>query len=479
MKLTLLILLLSLLSETVFSGTYYVSSYAEAEKGDGTFDNPWASLSEAVAKVPDDGSTVLVLDGTYHGHVRFNRRFSTAANFKALHPYKAVLTNDSDTEQVVTIFGGANFTFEGFEIKRPKSSKGPLLMQIQQSIEQAENITIRNNIFHDSYNDDLLKINNGCNHIVVEGNVFYNQFGFDEHIDVNGVTFVTIRDNIFFNDFEGSRRGDKHNTGAFVVIKNSAHLKENHDIVVRRNIFLNWEGSREKSFLMVGEDGKSFYEATSVLVENNLMLGNSNRRMKAAFSVMGAKDVTFRNNTIAGDLPSDAYAVRLMRWRDNPKNRNVVFYNNIWSDPTGTMGKFSTGDRSDTKEEQLKNNLFYNGGSAFQPEKSTMNVMDDKSARIGDPQLADQQDIVMPRWQPESGAFLSGSQTIREEFERLAARYGEPASGSIARYSSDPDNTPADDILGNPRGLLPDIGAFDTSAVTSIFRSSATFSATW
>ena len=72
----------------------------------------------------------------------------------------------------------------------------------------AEDIIIRNNIFHDSYNNDLLKINNVCDNILVEGNLFYNQSGSDEHIDVNGVTNVTIQDNIFFNDFEGSGRPD-------------------------------------------------------------------------------------------------------------------------------------------------------------------------------------------------------------------------------------------------------------------------------
>lgn len=38
-----------------------------------------------------------------------------------------------------------------------------------------ERITLRNNIIHDSYNNDLLKIVSGARHIFIEGNIFYNQ----------------------------------------------------------------------------------------------------------------------------------------------------------------------------------------------------------------------------------------------------------------------------------------------------------------
>ena len=55
-------------------------------------------------------------------------------------------------------------------------------------------VSLRNNILHDSYNNDILKINNGAGNITVEGNVFHNQTGSDEHIDVNSVTDVIMCD---------------------------------------------------------------------------------------------------------------------------------------------------------------------------------------------------------------------------------------------------------------------------------------------
>ena len=71
------------------------------------------------------------------------------------------------------------------------------LIGIPSGDEAVSHITLRNNILHDSYNNDILKINNGAWHITVAGNHFYNQTGHDEHVDTNSVTGVTIQDNIF------------------------------------------------------------------------------------------------------------------------------------------------------------------------------------------------------------------------------------------------------------------------------------------
>ncbi len=460
-------LILLLVSCRVFAGVYYVSVTGTPQKGDGSIRNPWASLTEAILRIPDDGSTVFVLDGTYEGVVALNRRFTHPTTFKARNAYRAVLVNSSTTMQVITIFGGANITLEGFEIKRPDSSAtGTLMMQVQTAKKKpAQNIIIRNNIIHDSFNNDLLKINNVCDHILVEGNIFYNQSGPDEHIDINAVSFVTVQDNIFFNDFAGSKRSNQKNTGSFMVIKNSSGKKDTRDIVVRRNVFLNWEGSAAKSFVMIGEDGKDYFEAEDVLVENNLMLGNSTNRMLAPFSVSGGKNITFRNNTVTGKFRSRAIGASLKQVGFNPKNRNIRFYNNVWSNSSDTTTFLIDGEASETRDSLLHNNLYYNINDPVAEDKKShlLRISDDQRARIGDALLPDPKGLILPRWNPFTFTFLSGNSTIREEFERLVTLYGVPGPGSPAFDSADATNAPVDDILGQRRYSAPDLGAFETA----------------
>jgi len=83
------------------------------------------------------------------------------------------------------------------------------------------------------------------------------------------------------------------------------------------------------------------------------------------------RDVIFRNNTITGDLPAHAYAMRLNQEGRNPPNLNLSFMNNIWSDPTGTMANFSDGKPDEAKQVKLSNNGFWNGGQGNTARRGT------------------------------------------------------------------------------------------------------------
>jgi hypothetical protein len=292
---------------------------------------------------------------------------------------------------------------------------------------------------------------------------------------VNGVTDIVIQDNIFFNDFAGSGRSDESNTKHFIVVKDSNDSSDGLEgaerITIQRNIFLNWEGDAE-TFVQIGNDGKPYHEAEMVWVVNNLMIGNSGNMANAAFGVRGAKDVTFANNTIVGDLPAAAYAFWINITEDNPLNENIAFYNNIWADSTGTMGasgsgdanKFATGDAAATTNLVLHNNLYWNGGTAI-PAGEPISPTDDDRRVVADPELeTDQSGVVLPRWQ--GTAFLSGNTTIRQEFERLVDEYGRLPNTSPAIGQADPIFAPEDDILGNFRGGVADMGAFEYDTVT-------------
>jgi hypothetical protein len=460
------------------AANFYVATDGNDQTGDGTIGSPWASITHALDSVPD-GSTILVKPGTYLGRVRLRGQFSLGVTVRSEIPYQARLRHDST---VVTCFYGQGITLEGFDISHDGSSAGALVIQIQDLLgdpggsEIVSHITIRDNILHDSYNNDILKINNGAGLVTVEGNIFYNQTGHDEHIDINSVTDIIVQENVFFNDFEGSGRPNTNNTGSFIVIKDSNGNDDTNlgsrDITVRRNVFLNWEGNSGSYFLLVGEDGKPYHEAENVLVENNLFLGNASNLIRSSFGVKGGKDITFRNNTVSGDLPALAYTMRLNTEGTNPPNENIQFYNNIWSDPTGTFGAenpSSPNDFSDTPPGEtlswvLDHNLYWNGGQPIPTSGSELiNYTDDLNGITSNPELGDPGSLILPRWVPGSNQFADGSDTTREAFMRLVNDYGAIESSSPAIDMANSSQAPNEDILGNQRGIGmgPDIGAYE------------------
>ena len=335
-------------------------------------------------------------------------------------------------------------------------------------------IVLRDNVLHDSFDNDIVKINNGASHVTVAGNVFYNQSGTDEHVDVNSVTDVVIQDNVFFNDFAGSGRANGNDTSHYIVVKDSNGADDTNlgseRITIRRNVFLNWEGSDGSYFVLVGEDGNPFFEARDVTIESNLFLGNAANVQRAAFGVKGARDVTFRNNTVSGDLPALAYALRLNREGANLANANVVVANNVWSDPTGTMGAdgrgsgndFSDTPPADTASFLLWSNVYWNGGAPVpSSDAELVNPEDDAARTVADPRLPGLAGIVPPRWIPAQGRFADGSARIRRAFRRLVKRYGIPAADGAGIGAADPAYAPARDILRRVRdAAAPDAGTY-------------------
>jgi hypothetical protein len=238
---------------------------------------------------------------------------------------------------------------------------------------------------------------------------------------------------------------------------------------------MNWEGDPSEQFLTIGNDGKPFHEAKDVQIENNLFIGNSNNEAHAVLGVRGGKNLTFVNNTITGNFPTNAYAFRIEIIGSNPPNENILFYNNIWSDPTGTMGAdasgddsgFSDGQPATTINAQLNNNLYWNGGLAIPSGEFFSPMVDDANRLVANPLLnTNQNGLILPRWQ--GSAFPSGNTTIRQEFLRLIEQYGTIPINSSAVGQANLAYTPADDILGNPRDGASDLGAYEVSLGPSV-----------
>lgn len=472
---------LALTASAAGGATFWVATDGDDGTGDGSSGMPWATIEHALGAVPDE-SLILVRPGTYQGRVHLDGRFAVGVTVRSELPYRARLRHDAT---VVTCFYGQGIALEGFDIAHDGAGAGGLVIQVQDLLDGAdrvERITLRDNVIHDSWNNDLLKVNNGAGDVLVEGNMFYNQEGSDEHIDVNSVTDVVVRDNVFFNDFEGSGRPNGNDTSSYIVIKDSNAgddgILGSERISVRRNVFLHWQGSTGSNFVLLGEDGQPFYEARDVLVENNLMLGDSGNTMRASFGVKGCRDVVFRHNTVVGDLPALAYAMRLNLEGANQIVDNVSFRHNVWSDPTGTMGATAGGggnDFSDTPPGEtqswvLERNLYWNGAQPIPEDPGELiNYTDDAQRIVADPQLPAATGITLPRWLPGPALFADGSTSIRQVFESLVALYGTFPAASPLRDGALPGDSPPDDILGLPRDASPDLGAWEWRAPQWIF----------
>jgi hypothetical protein len=168
----------------------------------------------------------------------------------------------------------------------------------------------------------------------------------------------------------------------------------------------------------------------------------------------------FRNNTIVGDLPSSAFAARINREGDNRAGQAIRFFNNVWSDPTGTMADFSDTAAGDVGSFTLSHNLYWNGGSNIPfGNDDVLNYTADRKRVVADPGLADPRDLEPPRWLPQQGTFAGGAKSIAECRLSLIERYGRPRGAALVG-TADPAAAPHDDIRGHARNGRPDIGAY-------------------
>ena len=250
------------------------------------------------------------------------------------------------------------------------------------------------------------------------------------------------------------------------------------DIIVDGNVFLNWSGDVGSAFLTIGEEPVDHYHAVGVTVENNLMIGNTGDTMRAALVVRASRDIVFRHNTIVGDLPSQNYGFWFDRRDPQPPSENIVVANNVWSDPTGTMGaergslSFSDALRGLVQDRIFSTNLFWNGGDDLPDDEGDdgsgdmFRIGSDGERIEGDPRLPQVGvDVSLPRLRDDGAGFEDGSATVREAFERLVRNYGQPAEGSPLLDAADPDLASKHDILGHPRpsagSAAADLGAVE------------------
>jgi hypothetical protein len=450
--------------------TRYLSPTGDDAKGDGSRQRPWKTIRFATDHVADDGASIILLDGVYEGSQSIGRHFTQTCTICAENPYRARLRSPADRNRVFYCYDGSNVKLQGLEMFGSGATAGEYMVHLGGS--KVHDLTFENCIIHDSYNNDLIKINDLANHILFRGCIYFNQtdHGGDEHFDINTVTDIAVEDSIFFNDYAGSGRKSENQAHAFIVIKNSSNKPDiTQRIALRRNIFLNWQGRADEAFILLGEDGKPFFEAQKVTIENNLFIHNSPLRLWSTLLMKGGlRDITFRANTIVGHpliRATGGLAAVCLRIDQNPPMGDINFCNNMWCDRTGEMSRFSMSDGkvfAPGSKQVISNNLYWNGGKSVPTTPNDVLVPGrDAKKVLADPGLPDPSgEVLLPRLDPATGKFPSGQTSIRGEFERLVNRYATLGASSPAIGAADVANMPATDILGRPRGKQPDVGCY-------------------
>jgi hypothetical protein len=449
-------------------GTFYVSLAGDDATGDGSPGRPWRTIEHAASAVPAAGGfTILVRNGLYDGPTFIRRAFTNEVIVKAEEPYGATLTNVANNDAILSVIldspndGPVHITFEGFVFSNEGTSLGPCTQRAGHMVflSNVSNFTLRNNIIYGNNRrprcNNMIKANivgatKPWHDIRFEGNLFGNPPALDGNdlIDIFEPTEFDICDNIFFSDRGGSIGG------SFVALRRRwGATTRSPRYHINRNVFLNYEGGSDAAFIRIGGWGDPISDA---LIENNLMIGNSSTTMAAPVILEDASDITLRANTVVGNLPSSAFAFRLGTYADGPAPVRIFVYNNIFSDPTSTMGELvATFGNGDIGATVFNRNLYWNGDGVAPG-------TNDPAPLEANPLLAtDQSGTIVPVWDVANRRFASGSRTVREEFERLVRTYGAISVGSPASNAAVVDRMPTEDILGLPRDGTPDLGAFE------------------
>ncbi len=474
---------------------YYVSTVGTNNSTCGTELSPCASIGYAVGRLPSaGGDTIIVKDGTYTGQNSITAAFSNWTVIKAENPYQVKITNPGgealgifEAEDKHIIVEGFIFSNRHASYTCPNGREPNVLVHI----ENASFVIMRNNIFSGNNTpgncNELLKINragidNYPHEIEITGNLFYDRpsAAGTDMIDSVIPGELDITDNIFFE--RNSPSGH-----SFITIKRQAQsanapggTPRSPRFKFQRNVFLNWSGATDQAMLQLGEDGTPEYkpQISDALIENNLFVGNSSDNIGAVFQFKDSENITVRANTIVGNFPNYyssgstyAFAFRFETVMSDSVVRDVFAGNNIFSDPTGTMGpRFAGGSGTiEAASIILDHNIYYNGGLDPLDLDGSLPFSikvpaDDLDPIIADPLLPGQSSVVLPEYNETSDIFISGNTTIRREFERLVSDFATIPENSPAKDTANPSNMPGDDILGMARDLSPDLGAFEYGA---------------
>lgn len=448
-----------------FTNSYfYLATTGNDHTNCGSITDPCATIDYMIPRVPDNGSTIIVRDGTYTGIFKVsNRKFTNWLTIRAEHRYQALIRNSGNF--ALAIFNAGHVILQGFDVARTDpGSTDPLLAHIFQA---SDHIILIDNMLHDSQNNDVMKINEGSTPILLTRNLFWNQFsGAGQLIDANGTHDTFMVNNMYFENYTGALPADSNH---FVIVKDSDLTQNSRRNWVIGEVMLNWEQRNGSAFVGAGEDGLAWYETQDMHIQNCLMIRNSIYTQRSATNFKGVKGIAYTNNTIVGSGPTHEMAFRANDEGANPPNMDIAFNNNIWSvTAPNSQVAFDSSANTQNQNFTLFHNVAWNYGQPLPTgcgDGGCTNIVEfssDPAGIITDPGFASQAGIQLPIWNGTS--FPSGETDIWSEAKRIALAYGTPTNATIYG-TADKDTAPYEDLLFRPRGSSPDPGAIQHDAV--------------
>ena len=435
-------------------GTYYVS-LSGSDAWPGSKAQPWRTVGHALAAVPSGGGyLVLVGPGTYEEQLQARRSFGQQVTFRSELPYRAKLTARANP---VLDVQGARVTFESFELTGQAAAGTTGLVYFW----QADGCTLRDNVIHDSYLNDLVRVLKS-QAITLEGNLLYNPADGSQWVDVSGASQdVVLQDNIFMGDYAGSGRAVPANVKSMLAVRTSSTTAAaTQRTSVRRNIFVHFDsGTTVEPVISLGGADQPYLEVDDATVENNFVALNGTS-VSGAIAIRAARKVTVRANTVLGDAASAPFAGFVGRASaSNPKSEAILIANNVYARPDGRMDHLLRSPAAQITSASLRRNLYWNRGKPVPTDPTDLlNYTADPSAVLGDPVSTSLVGAPLPRF--EGPGFRGGYATIRDAFVALAG-FAALGTGSAAQDAADRTQMPATDLLGRARGTAPDIGAFE------------------
>jgi hypothetical protein len=359
---------------------FYVSSDGD-DGNPGTLSQPWRTLQKAADTVPA-GSAVNVRDGIYNEQVTINVSGSSASGFITFRNYNdeapildgTGLIVPDDNSGIFFIANRSYIIIQGFDIRNYQSSKSdvvPIGINIRGD---SNHIEIRNNrIYNIETNADVDAGLSGAdahgiavygtdasassNNIIIDGNELYNlKLGSSEALVVNGnVETFTISNNIIH---------DVNNIGIDIIGFEGTASDETFDQarngIISSNTVYNLSSFGNPSYGDEYSAGGIYADGgKDTIIEKNIIY-NADIGIEIASEHHNrvTSGITVRNNILYNNKLYGISMGGYDKLRGSTENC-IILNNTLYKNDTLQDGNGEIGLNYDTRNNIIKNNIFY------------------------------------------------------------------------------------------------------------------------